>query len=91
MKEINFIAIILLLVSIKIKKKIRYLKWSNISKSLINILIMQLSLSIMAIKDVTPLEITTAKLVLTMPATLIPESKSNFSKRVNGMEVTFFK
>lgn len=51
---------------------------------------MQLSLSIMAIKDVTPLEITTAKLVLTMPATLIPESKSNFSKRVNGLEVTFF-
>lgn len=46
---------------------------------------------IMAIKDVTPLEITTAKLVLTMPATLIPESKSNFSKRVNGLEVTFFK
>lgn len=45
---------------------------------------------IMAIKDVTPLEITTAKLVLTMPATLIPESKSNFSKRVNGLEVTFF-
>lgn len=44
----------------------------------------------MAIKDVTPLEITTAKLVLTMPATLIPESKSNFSKRVNGLEVTFF-
>lgn len=38
----------------------------------------------------TPLEITTAKLVLTMPATLIPESKSNFSKRVNGLEVTFF-
>lgn len=51
---------------------------------------MWLSLSIMAIKDVTPLEITTAKLVLTMPATLIPESKSNFSKRVNGLEVTFF-
>lgn len=44
----------------------------------------------MAIKDVTLLEITTAKLVLTMPATLIPESKSNFSKRVNGLEVTFF-
>lgn len=44
----------------------------------------------MAIKDVTPLEMTTAKLVLTMPATLIPESKSNFSKRVNGLEVTFF-
>lgn len=44
----------------------------------------------MAIKDVTPLEITTAKLVLTMSATLIPESKSNFSKRVNGLEVTFF-
>lgn len=44
----------------------------------------------MAIKDVTPLEITTAKLVLKMPATLIPESKSNFSKRVNGLEVTFF-
>lgn len=45
----------------------------------------------MAIKDVAPLEITTAKLVLTMPATLILESKSNFSKRVNGLEVTFFK
>lgn len=44
----------------------------------------------MAIKDGTPLEITTAKLVLTMPATLIPEAKSNFSKRVNGLEVTFF-
>lgn len=44
----------------------------------------------MAIKDVSPLEITTAKLVLAMPATLIPESKSNFSKRVNGLEVTFF-
>lgn len=44
----------------------------------------------MAIKDVTPLEITTAKLVLTMPATLIPESNTNFSKRVNGLEVTVF-
>lgn len=44
----------------------------------------------MAIKDVTPLEKTTAKLVLTMPATLIPESNTNFSKRVNGLEVTVF-
>lgn len=35
----------------------------------------------MAIKDVTPLEKTTAKLVLTMPATLIPESKTNFKKK----------